>query len=179
MNTVSLCSILTCSSHINIKKLTFVFRVFAKYDDVFNCFMIVSLNLIVFLAHQSQRLKWAFPITWHLASFNFLNLDLLKYHRTKLDQAWMWSSMDGFLTKLCPVMLSFIQDYHQGFWLVTNLKVWKYSSEPLDYDGMKRNFSSQLSYCLKIFKEQGHILVVFGYWVPVQFYLCPPKLTVR
>ena len=58
MNTVSLCNILTCSSHINIKKLTFVFCVFAKYDYVFNCFTVVSLNLIgFFLAHQSQRLK--------------------------------------------------------------------------------------------------------------------------
>ena len=89
----------------------------------------------------------------------------------------MWQSVDGFLTNLCPVMLSFIQDYHQGFWLVKNLKVWKYSSEPLDYDWIKRNFSSQLSYCLKIFKDQGHILVVFGYWGPVQFYPFPPKLT--
>jgi hypothetical protein len=134
----------------------FVFCVFAKYDYIFNCFTIVSLNLIVFFSSSEPKTQVSF--SHHLASFNFLNLD--NWNKLGCDNPWM-VFLQNYVLLCC---LSFKITIKAFGWL----NIWTFeniSSEPLDYNGMTRNFSSQLSYCLEIFKDQVHILVVFGYWV--------------
>ena len=44
----------------------------------------------------------------------------------KLDQSWMWYSLDDPLHKLCLVTLSNIQDGHPGFWLVEKLEIFEH-----------------------------------------------------
>jgi hypothetical protein len=77
---------------------------------------------------SSQRLKWAFPSTWHLSSYSFSHLDLLKNHWAKLNQTRLWYSLDVVLFQ------KDFQDGHQGHCLVEKNSL----LEPLD--GMKPNW---------------------------------------
>ena len=71
----------------------------------------------------SWRLKWVFPISWHLASVShhLLTFHILIFWKTT-GSNWIRLGCDPpwviLFSKLCQVTLPYIQDGCHGFWFV-------------------------------------------------------------
>lgn len=119
-------------------------------------------HICQFLAHHSQRFKWAFTITWSLASDICQLFTFWSQEQTKLEHDTPWMILfQKFVQWPCPTskMASMASDWWK------NWNLWKSSSsKPLD--GMKPNLA-------QILLEWSHQLskmvamadyVTFGIW---------------
>ena len=86
----------------------------------------------------------------HHMSINFPHLDL-KNHRDKLDQTWVWYTLDGPLQNLCPVTLLYIQDGFHGFYWLNNWKSGKVFFKITSWNETKFGSNSPFQNCDDLF----------------------------
>ena len=82
---------------------------------------------------------------------------------------------EAYMVPNPKIHFHFVPNFHLLKISVTSLAtVWKYSEvQQLTLHMKYSNFSNQLDYCLiNFFRGLGQIIVILGYWTPVEFYPC-------
>lgn len=75
-------------------------------------------QIVQFLVHLTQKLRWAITITWHLLSSFIHSSDLCKNNlKTNLIQIRLWYPFSGLLWKYMTAQIG-TKPYWGGPWLV-------------------------------------------------------------
>ena len=129
-------------------------------------FLFIKDQIIHIILLKESKTKWK------LISFKAVT----KFRNSPIF-CLFWRTLVLLCTKYCS-HFEIIHVYIYMYWVTQARFIWKFrfkmvpwnSSNPAtDCTWNILNFGSLLSYFLKIFRGPGQILVVLGYWVPVQF----------